>query len=469
MMAAIPRRPPRFREVDRSLVLPELTLDDAIPADHRVRQVLAFVEVLDLSAFHSDIKAVEGSPGRNTTPITVLLGLWIYAILDGIASAREIYRQCQTNLVYRWILGGLTVDYHTISDFRQKTDQFEQLLIDYVTALRFQGIVTFESAAQDGMRTRASAGAGSAHRLETLEQTRAEVKAHLEALQQQEGEAVDAAQKRSRAAKQRHLEEQCQRLDEAMKVVHELNEKREQRLAKHPSEAKQAAGQSEKKKAARASSTDPEARKMKMPDGGTRLAYNVQSLTDVDSGIIIAVDVTNQGSDGGLMKPMLQQMQRQYQEQPQNEMNDGGFMDKNDVEYAEAQGIKVYMPLKNEQKDLDAGKNPYEAKKGDKAGMAKLRQRMSTPEAKQLYKKRASTAEWVNARMRNWGLYGFLVRGLKKVRGVVLLHALTHNLLQTQYLCRKNKKELIWTEILRADRNKIQNKASQTTDEDAQR
>jgi transposase len=445
---------PRFRPVDRFIILPEICLDVALPEDHPVRDVVAYVEALDLSVFHQDIKAVEGVAGRDTTPPSVLLSLWIWATKDGVGSAREIYRQCKLNTPYRWILGGLTLDYHTISDFRNNHEHFKEVLIDHVTALRHADVVTFQSAALDGMRVRASAGAGSAHREVTLEQTRAEVQAHIETLQQQENEPVDAAKRRSDKAKKRHLEEKRQRLDEALKTASELTEKRQKRLEEHPNEAKKAGQQSEKQTAARASSTDPEARKMKMPDGGTRMAFNVQAFTDVDSGIILEVDVNNQGSDGGLLRPMLEQTHEDYQAYPKNALVDGGFSNNEDVEFAAENFIKVYMPLKDEQKQLDAGKNPYQAKKQDKPGMAELRPRMGTPEAKVLYRKRASTAEWVNAGMRNRGLQGFLVRGLEKVRGVALLQALTHNLFQTKNLYRQKKKVLVWTEILRAEVNK---------------
>ena len=46
------------------------------------------------------------------------MALWLQATLEGIGSARELDRRCETDIVYRWILGGVTVNYHTLSDFR---------------------------------------------------------------------------------------------------------------------------------------------------------------------------------------------------------------------------------------------------------------------------------------------------------------------------------------------------------------
>ena len=160
--------------------------------------------------------------------------------------------------------------------------------------------------------------------------------------------------------------------------------------------------------------------------------------------------VTNAGTDAGQMLPMIERIEESYGAVVEEMLDDGGYSSSSDVEAAAAKGIAVYMPLKNEAKDKKAGKNPYEPKKQDKAGMAELRQRMGTVEAKRIYKERAATAEWVNAGMRNRGLYQFLVRGLSQVRVVVLVQALVHNLFTTIRLCRAKKLAQDWIGILRA-------------------
>ena len=69
--------------------------------------------------------------------------------------------------------------------------------------------------------------------------------------------------------------------------------------------------------------------------------------------------------------------------------------------------------------------------------MAQWRQRMSTPEAQSIYKERAATAECVNALARNRGMQQFLVRGLRKIKAVVLWFALAHNLMRAAFLRRQ--------------------------------
>jgi len=184
----------------------------------------------------------------------------------------------------------------------------------------------------------------------------------------------------------------------------------------------------------RASTTDPECRKMKMPDGGFRPAYNVQFATTTAGGVIVGVDVTNEGTDGGQMPPMIEQIEERFDQKPRAMLVDGGFATVEAIDAAERGGTTVYAPMKEEKKQLEAGQDPYARKKSDTDATANWRARMGTPEAKVIYKERASTAEWVNAGTRQRGLYGVTVRGQAKVLVVVLWHVLAHNMRRMQTL-----------------------------------
>lgn len=149
---------------------------------------------------------------------------------------------------------------------------------------------------------------------------------------------------------------------------------------------------------------------------------------------MVGVDVTNSGGDGGQMGPMLEQLQTRYQSLPADMLVDGGFTTHKDIEAAHTQEVTVYGPIKEEAKQLEAGKDPYQPKKKDGPGVAQWRQRMGTAAAKLLYRERAATAEWTNAHARNRGFYQVRVRGQRKVLAVALLYALVHNLLRAQAL-----------------------------------
>ena len=163
---------------------------------------------------------------------------------------------------------------------------------------------------------------------------------------------------------------------------------------------------------------------MKMPDGGFRPAYNVQFATTTEGGVIVGVDVTNEGTDGGQMPPMLEQIEERFGAEAEHEMLvDGGFATVEAIDEAERNGTTVYAPVKKEKEQLDEGKDPYRARSRTRTRRRSWRARMGTDEAKTIYKQRASTAEWVNAQVRNHGLYGVRVRGRPKVLVVVLWYA----------------------------------------------
>lgn len=396
------------------------SLDDSLPADHRVRMVWAYVKSLSLEPFYHDIEVTYDAPGRTAIAPEILIALWLQATLDGIGSARELDRRCETDIVYRWILGGVRVNYHTLSDFRvQHGERLEQLLVDTVAALIHGGIVPLETIAQDGMRVRASAGSSSFRRQPTLEKLQTEAQAHIDRLQQEAENETGrlAGDARRKAAAERAARERQERIDEALRQHAELSKQREQR--------KKGDGET-----TRVSTTDPDARKMKMANGGFDPAYNVQFATDGDSRVIVAVDVTNGGTDGGELPPMLDKIEKQYGKTPTKALVDSAYATQESVTTAEAAGTIVVSTVPRAEQLKKYGKDPHTRQRGDTDEYVQFRVRMAEPEYKKLYKTRPSIAEFPNADCRNRNLRQFRVRGLVKVKAVALWSALTFNFLR---------------------------------------
>lgn len=394
------------------------SLDQLLPPEHPARSVWAFVEGLDVSPLLAKIDAVPGRAGAPAFDPRVLLGLWLYATVEGVGASRELEELTQHHLVYRWLAGGLEIGYHTLSDFRTGHGDFlSQLLTETVGTLLAAGVVSLTQVAQDGMRVRASAGASSFRRQPTLEKCLEEAGQQVKALENQTAEDGGAAARRSRAARERAAGERETRVKEALSVLGDLHK---QNAGRAPSR------QSEPEKL-RASTTDPAARKMKMPDGGYRPAFNAQFATTTVGGAIVGVAVTTAGTDANQMLPMLEQIAERFGARPAEMLVDGGFAVLEAIDAAQSKGTAVYTPVKDAEKQTAAGKDPHARKKGDTDETAAWRARMKTPEAKATYKRRASTAEWVNAQVRNRNLYRVTVRGLAKVRTVLLWHAVAHN------------------------------------------
>jgi len=358
------RGTPRLRQPERhQLGWQVVAIDDLVARDHPVRAVWAFVEGLDLRALHDAVKAREGVPGQAPPAPELMMALWLWATVDGIGSARQLARMCEQHLAYRWLCGGVSMNYHTLSDFRvAHTAVLDQLLAGGVAALVEQGLVALDVLAQDGLRVRAAAGAGSFRR-----------------------RALAAARARR-----------------------EKTNKTEVSRQKEP----------------RASTTDAEARAMKLADGGFRPAYNMQITSAPKGQVIVAVGIDTTGSDRGLVRPALEQLSAAGR-RPSDYLVDGGFTKNDDIEWAHENGIKLWCPPVHNKH----GSDPFAPRRDDKPGVADWRRRMASEPGKALYKQRAQ-AECPNAWARRMGLTRLSVRGKDKARAVLLWFALAHNMLR---------------------------------------
>jgi transposase len=401
----------------RQVEFQPFSLDELLPADHDARAVWEYVQGVDLSDLYGAIRAVEGVAGRDPIDPRILLALWLYATLDGVGSARQLDELCRDHIAYRWICGGVSVNYHTLSDFRTAHPELlDEMLTDSVATLMNEGLVTLNRVAEDGMRVRASAGSDSFHRAETLEKHLATAREQIERLKQELEQDPGTMSARQQAAQKRAAGEREARLKRALEAREKIARQREDR--------KKGSGEE-----ARASGTDPDARRMKMADGGTRPAYNVQFSTDTGSLVTTGVIVTNLGSDAGGMTPMIQQHVERYGKAPGEILTDGGFSTIDDIEQVEGNHVTVvYTPVKEEQKKRAKGIDPFAPCRGDSEVIARWRQRMGTESAAEIYKERAASAEWTNAQARNRGLRQFLVRGVEKVKAVALWYAVANNL-----------------------------------------
>lgn len=415
---AAPAPPPGVARVlmpnRTQLELRPCDLEALLPAGHRARLVWGWVMRADLSGMYALIRAVEGGSGRTPIAPEMLFALWLYATLEGVGSARAVARLTQEHDAYRWICGGVQVNYHTVADFRTAHGEaLDALLTDSVAALLAAGAVTLKRVAQDGIRIRASAGAASFRRGETLERCLEEARAQVEHLKRQCEEDPGAVTRRQQAARERAAREREERIEEALKRL--------------PQMAAIKTKQGKTAETARVSTTDAAATVMKMADGGYRPAYNGQFVSDTASQVIVGVAAATAGTDMAQLTPMIEQVSDRYGQHPAEWLVDGGYPAHEQLEEAAASTI-VYAPVP---KPKDADTDPHVAKAGDSEAVAAWRERMGTDEAKDIYQERAATAECVNAQARERGLTRLRVRGTPKVRCVLLLHALAHNLMRT--------------------------------------
>jgi transposase len=420
-------------------------MDALLSPDHAVRTVWAFVQTMDLAPLYARIKSVAGRGGAPAIDPAILVALWLWATIDGVGSAREVDRLCERDDAYRWICGGVGVNYHSLADFRTEHEAWlDAQLTGSIAALMDRRLVTLNAVAQDGLRVRAHAKASSFRRREKLAELLAQAQQQVQALKRELSEDAGASARRKQAAVERAARERAQRLAAAVAAMQRLQRKpppepskpkpskrRGRSAAAAPAAGAGAATKPPAEPEPRVSTTDPEARVMKMADGGFRPAFNAQLAVDVDTQLIAAVAITNSGSDMGQISPMHQDIQQRYATTPAHWLADGGFTKLKAIDELTERGTQpVLPPPRSRNPDIDC----LAPKHTDTPAQAQWRESMRSDFAKALYVQRGATVECANAQLRRRGLPRFNVCGMAKARAVLLWHALAHNLMRMRSL-----------------------------------
>lgn len=435
---------PRVMTPQRNQVeLRAVDLDALLAPDHAARTVWAFVLTMDLAPLYAGIKSVAGRGGAPAIDPAILVALWLWATIDGVGSAREVDRLCERDDAYRWICGGVGVNYHSLADFRTAHEAWlDAQLTRSIAALMDRRLVTLNAVAQDGLRVRAHAKASSFRRSEKLAELLAQAHTQVQALKRELSEDAGASSRRKQAAVERAAREREQRLAAAVAAMDKLQRKpppepkkpmpskrRGNRSKSGPDDP--GSGSASPKTEPRVSTTDPDAQVMKMADGGFRPAFNAQLAVDADTQLIAAVSITNSGSDMGQMSPMHQCIQQRYATTPDHWLADGGFTKLQAIDDLTARGTQpVLPPPRSRNPDIDR----LAPKDTDSPAQAQWRAFMRSDFAKALYIQRGATVECANAQLRRRGLHRFNVCGMVKARAVLLWHALAHNLMRMRSL-----------------------------------
>ena len=343
----------------RQIELRPIDFDAMIGADHPARAIWAYVERLDLRVLEGRVKAREGMPGHPAIAPRLMLALWLYATSEGVGSARALARLCESHDAYRWLCGGVSVNYHTLAEFRVAHEALlDDLLVKNVAALAAAGVIDLDTLAQDGIRVRASAGASSFRRAPTLRKALKRAQRAVDRLKQELHDDPDASNRRIAAARERAARDRQARVERAL-AEHAKAEAEDSRRQQR--DRKKLA----KRGAPRTSTTDPQARVMKIADGGFRPAYNVQITSAPEQQIVVIVDADSSGSDRGLMRPALEAVRQRHDRLPRRHLADAAFGKKGDIEWAAASGVSVHCPpLKNKH-----GTDPFAPRLDDGPGV----------------------------------------------------------------------------------------------------
>ena len=409
-----------------------IDLEGLLPADHRARLVWSFVESLDLSPLYDQVLAREGEAGRPAADPAVLLSLWLYATIEGVGSARELARLAQSDAAYRWLAGGVPLNHHGLADFRvDSVEVLDRLLTQSVTALIAEGLISLDEIAVDGTKVRASASKGSFKTSEKLLKIEAAAAERLAALKQELSSDPGASTRRRQAARERAARDVQARAARARAALERLEAERKSRAARHVKDEA-------RKKAPKASTTDPEARSMRFPDGAVRPAYNAQIAAAPREGVIVSIDMTDRRNDAGLARPMVDDIARRYGRTPDRLIVDTSYATCDEIAALAghlAGPVQVYTPPPSERDDVKPEPLKRRARRRalEPDSIRAWRERMASEAGQAVYALR-KRIERINADRKNHG-FGFIpVRGLIKAKAVALWHALAQNVMAGQRL-----------------------------------
>ncbi len=400
-------------------------LDTQLPPDHLARVVWSLVTGLDLSEFYARIKARDDVAGRPASDPAVLLALWLYATMDGIGAARAVERLCDHHAAYRWICGGVPVNHDMLSAFRRDSSaMLDRLLTESLTSLVAEGLVTLEEVSIDGTKARARAGRNSLAQDKKLAKLEAAVAQRVAALKSELDDTPEAADRRRQERALRAAQEHASRLQRARERLAEFDQEKAERAKRHAKEEAE-------KSAPSVSTSDPEARSMRMPDGSIHLAWNVQVATA--NGFIVAIEPTDRRKDSGLAIETVEQIERRCGTTPERLLADATAITQGEIDQLSQRSpeLLVYSPPPKERETVKAEtlrKRDWKHEREPDA-VKQWREWMASDAGKVVYRRRKLT-EHAHAKMKNRGFGRMPVHGIATVRVVCLLHALAHNMLQ---------------------------------------
>jgi transposase len=414
----------RYLTADRSQLYWDMVdLESQLPLEHRARVVWAFVAGLDLGELYAKIGAREGEAGRPPADPRILLALWLYATLEGVGSARHLDRLCERDVAYRWLRGGVPVNYHGLSDFRvDHGEVLDRLLTESVTALLAEGVVTLEEVAIDGTKVRAAASRRSFRREARLVALEEAARARVAALKEAVASDPGSSERQRQAAQRRGAAAIAERAAAARAQLEQLRQEKAARARTHPAEE---AAKGEE----RASSSDPEARLMRFADGATRPGYNIQLAVAPGTGLILGAQATDRRNDAGLAVPMVDQLCERFAQVPQRVLVDTHYATADDMVRLGAAAVAVFTPVPADKADAkpESVRRRTARRQHEPEVLQAWRARMASEEGRDTYARRF-WSETVNGILKGRDFALMRVRSLAKVACVVLLHALAHNL-----------------------------------------
>ena len=419
-------------------------MHDFVRPDHLSRFVIALVrEDLDLAAIFASYRGEQGQPPYHPAMMVALL-LYSYAV--GVYSSRRIAKACAERVDFMAIVALDAPDFRTISEFRRRhLAALSALFVQVLKLCEQAGLVKLGHVALDGTKIKANASKHKAMSYDRMTKREAEIEAEVaswlaaaEAADAEEDKAFGAdkrgdempdwvANKQKRLAKMREakaaLEAEAKAKAQAEKAAREKqdgDDPRPGRKAAPPSDVPEAKAQR--------NFTDPESRIMKTKDGFIQ-GYNAQAAVDAASQVIVAHALSNASNDQQQLAPMLDAIEANTGELPDEFSADAGYCSEANLERLAQKRVSGYVAT-GRQKHGEAaatGERTYRTASRLAAMATKLRR----GGRRSRYRLRKQVVEPVFGQIKQArGFRQFLMRGIEKVTAEWAMICTAHNLLK---------------------------------------
>ncbi len=360
-------------------------------------------------------------------------------------SSRKIAQRLVEDVPFRVLANGNQPDFRTISDFRKiHLAALEQLFQQVLRLALEAGALRLGRVALDGTKMKANASKHKAMSWGRMRRAEKQIAAEVQQMLAEAAEA-DAAEDAHYGPEQtgQELPEELQRRQTRLEKIRQaqkaLKQRARDKAAAHdqPPEKIRKAQPREKDQY---NFSDPESRIMKGGDGFLQ-AYNAQAAVEGVCQLIVGQTVTQAANDKEQLQPLLQAVERQAGQRPQQVLADSGYCSEQNLQSLESGAepenkIEAYIATKKDKH----GKRPRPAKRGPlprgATRVERMKRKLQTRAGAKVYAQRKGIVEPVFGQIKQGrGMRGFLFRGLEKVRGEWALICLTHNILKMHTLC----------------------------------
>lgn len=393
---------PNFLEYnpEQAYLLPP-SVREVLGEEHLCFFIHRAVEKLDLGAFEQAYSE-EGHPAYHPA---LLLKVWLYAYALGVTSSRRLEQRIREDLPFRYLAGGAQPDYWALNEFRKRHGRvINDVFTQVVELARSLGMGKLGQVAIDSTRIAANAAADSAESLEKLRTERAKIRQRI-----------------------RRWQRQCEAEDPnegaGTQLAREAMAKLERQLGEMPARMERLKKAGVKK----LSRTDPDSRFLRERRGFV-LGYTATVAVSGDH-LIVAQQVSDASNDNGLLVPMVEAVERECGERPEQALADSGFFSQENLEQMERRKIDAYVPDSHLGRELNRGVRVRGHAAAHHPAQQRMRHKLRSPAGRALYRRRKAIVEPVLGVLKEQrGMRRFRLRGLAKVAVEFTLAATALNL-----------------------------------------